>query len=55
MHFRKHRGKGLDIYRKIDRDNAGKDLIAAGACGTLQRLRTQDSKVEVIRCIRSGA
>lgn len=55
MHFRKHRGKGLDIYRKIDRDNAGKGLLSAGACSNLQRLSTQSVEAEVIRDNRSGA
>ena len=35
---------GPDIYRKIDRDNAGKGLLSAGACSNLQRLSAQDDK-----------
>ena len=44
MHSNRHRGRGSDISRKISRDNAGKDLLSAGACGNLQRLGVQDDK-----------
>ena len=46
---------GSDICGKIDRDNAGKGLLSAGACGNLQRLRAQDVKVKAKRDNRSGA
>jgi hypothetical protein len=38
MHTKEHRGRELDIHRKIDRDNAGKDSLSAGAYSNLQRL-----------------
>jgi hypothetical protein len=44
MHFKERRDRGLDIFGKIDRDNAGKDLLSAGACSNLQRLYAQGNK-----------
>jgi len=46
---------GSDISRKIDRDNTGKVLMSAEVCSNLQRLVTQDIKVEVNRDTRTGA
>jgi hypothetical protein len=46
---------GSDIYRKIDRDNAGKDLLAAGSYGNLQRLGTRACKARVTRDSKFGA
>ena len=55
MHLREHRDKGSDIFEKIDGDNAGKDLLSAGACSNQQRLLVQSVKAEASRDSRFGA
>jgi hypothetical protein len=55
MHLGEHRDKGPDIFGKVDRDNAGKDLLSAGACSNPQRLGAQGIKAEASRDNRFGA